>query len=78
MSGPNLLRELGDDAARMAQAVRSGEVSARELLAASLAHIEATNGQVNAFTLQTRARAEAEADAIDAQRARALCRQEPV
>jgi AtzE family amidohydrolase len=71
MSGPNLLRELGDDSARMAQAVRSGEVSARELLAASLAHIEATNGQVNAFTLQTRARAEAEADAIDAQRARA-------
>jgi len=71
MSGPNLLRELGDDAARMAQAVRSGAVSAREVLAASLARIEATDGQVNAFTLQTRARAEAEADAIDAQRARA-------
>ena len=71
MSGPNLLRELGDDAARMAQAVRSGAVSARELLAASLARIAATDNQVNAFTLQTRARAEAEADAIDAQRARA-------
>ena len=71
MSGPNLLRELGDDAARMAQAVRSGAVSARELLAASLARIEATDNQVNAFTLQTRARAEAEADAVDAQRARA-------
>ena len=69
MSGTNLLREFGDDAARMAQAVRSGAVSARELLAASLARIEATNGQVNAFTMQTRARAEAEADAIDAQRA---------
>jgi amidase/aspartyl-tRNA(Asn)/glutamyl-tRNA(Gln) amidotransferase subunit A len=51
--------------------VRSGAVCARELLAASLARIEATNGQVNAFTMQTRARAEAEADAIDAQRARA-------
>ena len=71
MSGPNLLSEFGDDAARMAQAVRSGAVSARELLAASLARIEATDGQVNAFTMQTRARAEAEADAIDAQRARA-------
>ncbi len=70
MSGSNLLREFGDDASRMAQAVRSGAVSARELLAASLARIEATNGQVNAFTMQTRARAEAEADAIDAQRAR--------
>ena len=71
MSGPNLLREFGDDAARVAQAVRSGAVSARELLAASLARIAATDGQVNAFTLQTRARAEAEADAVDAQRARA-------
>lgn len=71
MSGPNLLREFGDDAARMAQAVGSGAVSARELLAASLARIAATDGQVNAFTMQTRARAEAEADAIDAQRARA-------
>ena len=71
MSGTNLLREFGDDAARMAQAVRSGAVSARELLAASLARIAATDGQVNAFTMQTRARAEAEADAIDAQRARA-------
>ena len=71
MSGTNLLREFGDDAARMAQAVRSGAVSARELLSASLARMEATDGQVNAFTLQTRARAEAEADAIDAQRARA-------
>ncbi|MGI9152298.1 MAG: amidase family protein, partial [Rubrivivax sp.] len=71
MSGANLLRELGDDAALMAQAVRDGAVSARELLAASLARIEATDNQVNAFTLQTRARAEAEADAVDAQRARA-------
>lgn len=71
MSGANLLREFGDDAARMAQAVRSGAVSARELLAASQARIEATDGQVNAFTMQTRARAKAEADAVDAQRARA-------
>ena len=71
MTAANVLTELGGDAARMAQAVRSGAVSARELLAASLARIDATNGQVNAFTLQTRARAEAEADAVDAQRARA-------
>ena len=71
MNGPNLLCEFGGDAARMAQAVRSGAVSARELLAASLARIAATDGLVNAFTLQTRARAMAEADAVDAQRARA-------
>jgi AtzE family amidohydrolase len=71
MSGPNLLSEFGNDAARMAQAVRSGAVSARELLAASQARIEATDGQVNAFTKQTRTRAKAEADAVDAQRARA-------
>jgi amidase/aspartyl-tRNA(Asn)/glutamyl-tRNA(Gln) amidotransferase subunit A len=71
MSGPNLLHEFGNDAARMAQAVRSGAVSARELLAASQARIEATDGQVNAFTKQTRTRAKAEADAVDAQRARA-------
>ena len=71
MTAANVLTELGGDAARMAQAVRNGAVSARELLAASLARIEATDGQVNAFTMQMRARAEAEADAVDAQRARA-------
>ena len=55
----------------MARAVASGEVSARELLDASLARIESTDGRVNAFTEKTQARARAEADAVDAQRAAA-------
>ena len=56
------------DAAQMAAAVRQGEVSARELLTASLARIEATDARVNAFTCQTQDRAFAEADAVDARR----------
>ena len=56
------------DAAKMAAAVRQGEVSARELLTASLARIEATDARVNAFTGQTQDRAFAEADAVDARR----------
>ena len=59
---------LYSDAAQMASAVRQGEVSARELLTASLARIEATDAHVNAFTCQTQARAFAEADAVDARR----------
>ncbi len=59
---------LYSDAAQMAEAVRQGEVSARELLTASLARIEATDARVNAFTCQTQARAFAEADAVDARR----------
>jgi len=58
------------DAAAMATAVAAGEVSARELVDASLASIAVTNGQVNAFTETTQDRARAEADAVDAQRAR--------
>lgn len=65
------LADFKGDAALMAAAVREGQVSARELLDASLARIEATDGAVNAFTLHTRERARAEADAVDAQRARA-------
>ena len=56
------------DAAQMAAAVRQSEVSARELLTACLARIEATDARVNAFTCQTTARAFAEADAVDARR----------
>jgi AtzE family amidohydrolase len=56
------------DAVQMAAAVRQGEVSARELLATSLARIEATDASVNAFTCQTQERAFAEADAVDARR----------
>lgn len=64
------------DAAQMAAAVRQGEVSARELLTASLARIEATDARVNAFTCQTQERAFAEADAVDARRS-ALLKQGP-
>ena len=60
------------DAAQMAAAVRQGEVSARELLTASLALIEATDARVNAFTCQTQDRAFAEADAVDARRSALL------
>ncbi len=56
------------DAVQMAAAVRQGDVSARELLTASLARIEATDARVNAFTCQTQERAFAEADAVDARR----------
>jgi amidase/aspartyl-tRNA(Asn)/glutamyl-tRNA(Gln) amidotransferase subunit A len=59
----------GLDAPAIARGVAAGEFSAREVLAASVARIEATDGQVNAFTDRTFARAQAEADAVDARRA---------
>ncbi|MDP3828950.1 MAG: AtzE family amidohydrolase [Polaromonas sp.] len=63
------MKNIANNAATMAAAVASGEVSARELLDASLARIAATDSRVNAFTEQTQARARAEADAVDARRA---------
>jgi amidase/aspartyl-tRNA(Asn)/glutamyl-tRNA(Gln) amidotransferase subunit A len=60
------------DAAQMAAAVRQGEISARELLTATLARVEATDAHVNAFTCQTQDRAFAEADAVDARRSALL------
>ncbi|WP_341917382.1 AtzE family amidohydrolase [Polaromonas sp. YR568] len=63
------MKNIANNAAVMAAAVAAGDVSARELLDASLARIAATDGRVNAFTGQTLARARAEADAVDAQRA---------
>lgn len=63
------MKTIANDAVAMAKAVASGEVSARELLDASLARIESTDGRVNAFTEKTQARARAEADAVDARRA---------
>lgn len=63
------MKTIALDAAAMAAAVASGEVSARELLDTSLARIESTDGRVNAFTEKTQARARAEADAVDARRA---------
>ncbi|MRT21596.1 AtzE family amidohydrolase [Comamonas sp. CAH-2] len=52
------------------RAVASGERSAREVCDEALAHIESTNGTINAFTEVTAARARAEAAAVDARRAR--------
>ncbi|RYY65620.1 MAG: AtzE family amidohydrolase, partial [Comamonadaceae bacterium] len=52
------------------RAVATGAASAREVCDATLARIEASNPQVNAFTEATAARARAEADAVDARRAR--------
>ncbi len=63
------MKNIANNAAAMAAAVVAGDVSARELLDASLARIAATDGRVNAFTDQTQVRARAEADAVDAQRA---------
>jgi AtzE family amidohydrolase len=53
-------------AARMAQAVHAGEVTAAELVRVSLARIEETDGRVNAFTDITTARAILRAREIDA------------
>ena len=51
-------------ATELAALVRSGEVSSRELVEASLARIEAVDGRVNAFTFVDREGALAAADAI--------------
>ncbi|MBA4326897.1 MAG: Asp-tRNA(Asn)/Glu-tRNA(Gln) amidotransferase GatCAB subunit A [Polaromonas sp.] len=64
------MKTIAFDASAMAVAVASGQVSARELVDASLLRIAATDDRVNAFTETTRERARAEADAVDAQRAR--------
>jgi AtzE family amidohydrolase len=52
------------------RAVASGERSAREVCDSFLARIEDSDGRINAFTERTLRRARAEADAIDARRAR--------
>ena len=57
-------------AGEIAAAVVSGRSTAREVVAATLARVEALNPRVNAFTDVTGARALAKADAIDARRAR--------
>ncbi len=59
MKTPELLR-----------AVASGARSAREVCDEAIARVEATDAQVNAFTERSWARARAEADAVDARRAR--------
>ena len=54
----------------LARAIATGERSAREVLETHIARIEATDGQVNAFTGRSFARARAEAAAVDTRRAR--------
>ena len=61
MAGDDLLFR---SASAQAALVRSGELSARELVEASLARIEALDGRVNAFTLVDADGALAAADAI--------------
>ena len=58
------------DAASMAAQLASGKVSARQLLQSCMTQIDATDTRVNAFTEKTRTRAMAEADAVDASRAK--------
>src|ERR1700722_5602778 len=57
-------------AAQIANAVKSGAVSAREVVRAALARIAARNGALGAFTDVTATRALAKAEAIDAARER--------
>jgi len=58
------------DAAAIAAAVRKGELRAEQVLDASIARIEATDPQVNAFTDRSFDRARREARSIDAKRMR--------
>lgn len=59
----------GADAAATARRIAAGQVSAREVLEACIARIEATDPRVNAFTGRSYARARDEAAAVDAKRA---------
>jgi 1-carboxybiuret hydrolase len=61
---------LDASAAAITSAVAGGRTSAREVIEAALARIEARNSVLGAFTDVTAARALAKADAIDAARAR--------
>jgi aspartyl-tRNA(Asn)/glutamyl-tRNA(Gln) amidotransferase subunit A len=61
---------LDGSAEAIAAAVRAGEVSARELIEATLARIAARNGKLGAFTDVTAERAIAAAGALDAARAK--------
>ena len=54
----------------LAQGIAAGALSAREVVEASIARIEATDARVNAFTGKGYQRARQEADAVDASRAR--------
>jgi len=59
----------GMRSAELVRAVATGDCSAAEVLEASIARIEATEGHVNAFTGRTYERARREAGALDIRRA---------
>src|SRR5689334_13534206 len=61
------------DAARQAELVRAGEITARELVEASFARIDAANPQLRAFVRLCADRALAEADAVRPGDPRPLC-----
>ncbi|CAN5856520.1 hypothetical protein BH24ACT3_BH24ACT3_13120 [soil metagenome] len=54
-----------ESVAEMAAAVRSGELSARELVVAAIDRIEALDGDVNAFVAVDFESALTDADAVD-------------
>ncbi len=62
--------DAGNGALEIAAAVRAGRVSAREVVEAALARIEAGNRRFNTFTTVTTERARRTAAAIDARRGR--------
>jgi AtzE family amidohydrolase len=64
------MNSIAKNALAMAASVASGETTARALLESCVSQIEATDASVNAFTDKTLGRAFAEADAVDACRAK--------
>ncbi len=58
------------DTTALARAIAAGDVSASEVVNASIARIDATDHKINAFTAKHYARARTEAAAVDAMRAR--------
>jgi amidase/aspartyl-tRNA(Asn)/glutamyl-tRNA(Gln) amidotransferase subunit A len=64
------MKNIAFDALAMAASVASGEISARAVLESCISQIDATDARVNAFTDKTVSRAFAEADAVDARRAK--------
>jgi AtzE family amidohydrolase len=63
------MKLIASDGMGVVRGIAAGELRAVDALHACLARIEATDGQVNAFTRKSLARAQAEAAAIDAKRA---------
>ena len=56
--------------AQLLRCIASGEMSAGEVLEDAIARIDATDASINAFTSKSLTRARAEANAVDARRAR--------